>query len=72
MGGGGGGGDTIQDFEFKDTSNAADTSGAESVGAQGVWSLPPSHMNALGDGMQMGTYMMDGGLSQNKLNVLQR
>lgn len=71
--GGGGGGDTIQDFEFKDTSNVnADTSGAESVAGQGVWSLPPSHLNTLGDGAQMGNYMMDGGLGQNKLNALHR
>ncbi|KAI5714367.1 hypothetical protein M8J76_016016 [Diaphorina citri] len=61
--GGGGGGDTIQDFEFKDTS---DTAGAESNGLNGVWSLPPSNMNALANA-NVNNYLLDG-LNQNKMN----
>ncbi|KAL1449667.1 hypothetical protein WDU94_002152 [Cyamophila willieti] len=65
--GGGGGGDTIQDFEFKDTS---DTSGAESSGGNGVWSLPPGNMNALNAG-GANNYLLDG-LTQNKMNSIHR
>ncbi|KAI5694328.1 hypothetical protein M8J75_015131 [Diaphorina citri] len=65
--GGGGGGDTIQDFEFKDTS---DTAGAESNGLNGVWSLPPSNMNALANA-NVNNYLLDG-LNQNKMNNIHK